>query len=218
MEEDNESTKESLDKRFIAPMADSIRKAYIEQKSHMLGGAAGKIGKRHDKAGHWRRAAEQCLRLKADPESYVRACFLFCNMSTGPFANMLGGSAAKMWYEKFQHLISKDGKTKKQDGENVSQAVDREGLAWQITAAREAMVRLSGSCAPIPINIDWVCRWSTQVEPHVKILLAYPDDRARERFGKDAYAILISSPNVVAAAEKLGYPIEDILVWLQIQN
>ena len=212
MEESNE--KSEIDQRFIAPMAASIRKAYIDQKSRMLGGAAVRLGKRHDKQQNWKRAAEQCLKLKADPESYVRACFMFCNMSTGPFANMLGGSASRGWYDKFQNIIRKDGKTKIEDGEKLGEAVDREGLSWQITATREAMVRLSGSYAPTPDNIDWLCRWTTHVEPHVKVLLAYPDERAKERFGEDAYSIFVSSPNVVAAAKKLGYPIEDILVWL----
>lgn len=212
MEEHKES--DELDQRFVAAMAASIRKAYIEQKARMLGSNTARIGKRHDKQGNWKRAAEQCLRLKADPESYVRACFMFCNMSTGPFANMLGGSASRQWYEKFQNIISKDSKPKLESGENVGQAVDREGLSWQITAAREAMMRLSNTYAPTPENVEWLCRWTTHVEPHVKVLLAYPDERAKDRFGADAYEIFISSPNVVAAAKKLGYPIDEILVWL----
>lgn len=207
-----------LDQRFVAAMAAKIRREYIEQKGRIFGNNAGRIGKRHDKQSNWKRAAEQCLRLKADPESYVRACFMFCEMSTGPFANMLGGAAAKTWYNKFQNLITKDGTKKGDADESVGQAVDREGLSRQITSAREAMVRLTGTYAPIPENIDWICRWTTQIQPHVKVLLAYPDARAIERFGAEALEIFLGNPNVVASARKLGYPIDDVLLCLTKKN
>lgn len=213
MEEHSKEIK--IDDRFIVAMAARIRREYIDQKARILGNRSGGVGKRHDKQSNWKRAAEQCLKLKADPESYVRACFMFCEMSTGPFANMLGGAAAKGWYNKFQNTISQ---SKREEGETVSQAADREGLSRQITTAREAMVRLSGHYNPTPENIDWVCRWTTQVEPHVKVLLAYPDPRVIERFGAEALEIFLSSPNVVASAKKLGYPVEEILACLTQRN
>jgi hypothetical protein len=213
MEEELEH--EQVDETRVPAIASLIRRKFIEEKKILTGRSIIKIGHRHDRPHIWKAAALQCMRLKADPATYVRACFKYSKMTTGPFPNNIGGATAAACYKKLMETMSSSALgVKPIENENAAETMDRGDLEYQIKLARKAMYRINGSYDPIPINIDWICSWTSKVDSHVRVLLAYPDTRIRERCGEDALHIFTSCPNIYAAAKKLGYPIEDIIRWL----
>lgn len=205
---------DEIDKRFLDSTGAEIRRLYILNKERILGEGKGKPSSRFDTPANWRKAAARCLELKADPESFVAASFAYCNLSTGPFANMMGGRAVKSWYASYVSKLGEDPANKTKDGESISEAVIRQEISDKIKDARRTMIRSTGNFLPEGENLDWICAWSNKMDPLIKVLLAYPDERARDRYGGETYEKLTANAAMVSAIRKLGYPIDEMLTWL----
>lgn len=52
---------------------------------------------------NWKGAARQCIEVNAPPEKYVEAMFEGCDLSTGPFPNMMGGKQALRWWKEYKN-------------------------------------------------------------------------------------------------------------------
>lgn len=202
---------DSKNEAYLSAVGGRIRELYIDEKSRLAGKRI-TVGRRQDTRTIWDKAAERCLSLKASPEAFVRACFQQCRTSVGPFPNMLGSAQAAKWFRQWASLYREDHKD---EGETETETMDRQTLSASIQSAREAMVRLHGSYMPIPDNLAWLANYGTSVPATARILLGYPDDEIRKRHGADAFDAFARNPNLVVAAKRMGYPMDDILEWLQ---
>ena len=206
-----ESTEEP-DMKFVRAVAQLIRTNYIKQKTQLIGPSY-KLSGRHDTAGIWQKAAKQCLDLQAEPVEYVKACFLNCRNTNGPFPNQMGGVSSALWYKQYIRRVV-DVDVVAQPGENLVEAALRQDMEVKIVEVRKIMKNLHGTFAPTKENLDWLCMRTSRIEPHVRVLLAYPDVRIRKECGCEARNIFLTNPKIFKAAKSLGYPMDIIINWL----
>lgn len=198
--------------RLIA-VANALKVCYVNEKRQKTAGNFTQISRRYDKAEYWQKVARQCINLNADPVTYMKAAFVKCTQETGPFPTSLGGPAAAYWYRSYINTVGKKVEEKR-PGESLGDAVERQELSDKIKQLRSTLKRMNGTWLPNPVNVEWLLRYSSPVESHIRILMCYPLEEARNRYGPEAEKYLLTNPQVVNAAKKLGYPIDDILLWL----
>jgi hypothetical protein len=200
------------DDRFLAPVAGAIREAFIKEKRALLGDVYRGPG-RQDKTSIWLAAARLCrCDLEADPATFVRACFVSSRMDSGPYPNMLSSATAKKWYNSyFARVKSVGGGTK---DETPLQTEDRKILEQDIRTARDIMVRINGTYIATADNIVWLRSPICPSPAYVRVLLAYPDTQVKSDCGDEAFKFFAKHPSFERAAEKLGYPMSEILEWL----
>jgi hypothetical protein len=208
-------TEEELTEGHLKALGKALKKAYIIEKNQRIGGKRPyKFSEKHDRTEHWRKIAMQCLELNADPITYMRAAFIKCTMPDGPFVNSLGGPAAKHWYVSYIRSIASHGAMDKKDNENVVDAVERNELSAQLIETRKTIERLFGTWELNEKSVEWLLRYSNPVQVHLRVLLCYPVEEVKVRYGPEAYAYFAERPQLINAAKKLGFPIDDMLLWL----
>jgi len=207
----NDEENEIPPQRLIA-VANALKKYYVEEKRVKSPGYTA-LHRKHDSREYWNKVARQCITLNADPATYMKAAFLKCTQETGPFPTSLGGPAAAYWYKSYINTIGKKVEDKK-PGESLGEAVERQELSDKIKQLRLTLKRINGSWLPIPANVEWLLRYSSPVEPYLRVLLCYPVEEVRIRYGVEAHQFLAERPQLIHAAKKLGFPIDEILLWL----
>lgn len=204
-----------FDERYVTAIAHQIRKYYIEEKQKLLKKKFNP-SRRHDKAHIWQNAARNCLKLETDPKTFIRAAFQNCELRSGPFSNNLGGAAARKWYKMFIRKMEEDG-VKQQDTETPIESVERQTLEEDILAARRTLKRINNTYLVNNTNLDLLSSSISPIAPHIRFLLAYPHKLIIEKDpqGKNAARnFFYTHPGIIKAAKKLGFPMNDILEWL----
>lgn len=208
-------TEDELTEGHIRALCKALKKAYIVEKNQRIGGKRPyKFSEKHDRAEHWKKIAMQCLELNADPVTYMRAAFIKCTMPDGPFVNSLGGPAAEKWYASYVRSIGSKISHDKKDNENIVDAVERKELSDQIVEMRKTVERIFGTWELNENSVEWLLRYSNPVPVHLRVLLCYPVEDVKDRFGQEAYTYFVERPQLINAARKLGFPIDDMLLWL----
>jgi hypothetical protein len=59
---------------------------------------------------------------------------------------------------------------------------------------------------------------TTSYPAHVRVLLGYGNDKVKLFFGEAALELYNTRPHMYRAAQTLGYPIKEILLWLNARN
>ena len=209
---DTDETEEIDEGRLIA-VGNVLRATFIAEKCELLG-RKWRMSNWHDRRDHWRNVARQCILLNADPQTYVRAAFVKCNMQAGPFASMLSGKTAASWYRSYVSGPGSKGYDIQKDNEPLVNAVYRKELSDALKAQRQTLKNMNGTWLPNEANVEWLLRYSSPVPLHIRTLICYPAPLLRERYGNSAYSYFAKHPHIVHAAKQLGFPMDDILLWL----
>lgn len=211
------------DEKLRDAVAREIKKAYVERKSRLLR-RTWKPSSRHQAFKLWQNAADQVLELGAPPEAYVYAAFQHCRMSTGPFPNNLGGPAAAAWWRAY--VLQNPGY--REEFEQLKEAGIEDPLSGSAPAIteikddlahlRKALYKMTGEkdWPPIqPKSLEIVRSEILQMRPHMRLILAYPDDLVREYFGEEIMENFEKRPDIIRAMQTLEYPMNEILAWLR---
>jgi len=203
-------------------VAREIRNHYIEKKRSLYNDTY-KV-----KAGdfiHWQKAARVCEELNASPELFVDAAFSQCRNTLGPFPNAMYGPACRNWYKEYTasrkaYRQAKDeaeleGRDPMFDAESDSNVVD---LKYEIDFVERSLLRLTGTKKINAVTIEYINSLTTGYPAHVRVLLGYRNDKVKSFFGKTALEFYNTRPQMYRAAQTLGYPIREILLWLNAPN
>jgi hypothetical protein len=213
-----------MERNRVDAVAREIRKYYLERKQ-VLFKQKFKLSEKHSDFFHWQRAAEVCIELNATPEVYVDAAFSYCQMPTGPYPNAMYGVAARKWYAAYNN-----GRTDLLQSRQKSEEAGRDfmfdeendvsvlNLKADIEYVNRSLLRLLGSSAITDSAIEYLASIMASYPPHVRVLLAPGNEKVKKFFGKYALEYYMKNPRAHRAAEILGYPIRDILLWLNVQT
>ena len=203
-------------------VAREIRNHYIERKRPLYNNTY-KLGAVD--FTHWQKAARLCEELNASPEVFVDAAFSQCKSSLGPFPNAMYGPACRNWYRAYTdtrtaYRQAKDaaelaGRAPMFDAESDSNVVD---LKYEIDFVERSLLRLTGTKKINAVTIEYVNSLTTSYPAHVRVLLGYGNDKVKLFFGEAALEIYNTRPQMYRAAQTLGYPIKEILLWLNARN
>lgn len=208
-------TETEISDGHVRALSKALKQAYINEKTQRIGNKRPyKFSPKHDKDAHWKKIAVQCLELNADPITYMRAAFIKCTMPDGPFVNSLGGAAAEAWYRNYVRTIGSKADDIRQPNETIVDAVERKELSTHIKEIRATLEKVNGTWEPNEKNVEWLLRYSNPVPVHIRALLCYPVEETRIRYGKEAHDYFAARPQLINAAKKLGFPMYDILIWL----
>lgn len=197
----------------------TIRQLYIDEKSRVLGKPYKPSG-RHDRQENFQKAAALCIELEADPLDMIQAAMRYCGMKGGPFPNALGGPAMRGWYQ--MHLLAlgvgprtrqtvKDGKTI----ETIVYACDMD-LKMDLEIVQSVFKHSTGSTDPHhPGNLALLRDPFNEFIPSARCMLGCFDAETLTRFGEEILDYFARFPNYQAAAERMGYPMPDILQWIK---
>lgn len=214
----------------IDAVAREIRKYYIERKSALFNGQF-KIHKKFAEFRHWQEAALVCIELGATPETYVDAAFAHCGIPAGPYPNNMAGGAIRGWYGRYAHkpartvqptvgtnsadfLAGLTAGVNKSLPPSPAMITLKEDIDW----TRRSLLRLTGTCNINATTIEYINSFTVSYPPHVRALLGYGNEKVKKFFGSEALDIFIKNPAIYRAAEDLGYPIRDILLWLSART
>lgn len=206
----------------VDAIAREIRRYYLERKNASFGNAFRLTG-HNANFSHWQKAAEVCIDLDATPETYVDAAFAYCRMSTGPYPNAMYGNSARAWYKMHTAGRSKTVSTQEKARSDGGAAAQRlncdpalDALNGAIGFIKESLIRLTGTDEINETTLKYIGSMATGYAPFARVLLAYPsrDKTVKEFFGPEAYDAYVMNQSLYRAAEKLGYPIREILLWL----
>lgn len=204
----------------IDAVAREIRKYYIERKNAIYQNRFKLVGKNAEFI-HWQRAAEVCLELNATPEVFIDAAFANCKNSVGPFPNAMYGPAVRGWYKEYtaSRYKYKEAKQNAIDaGHDPVFDVDSNNFAddlrGEINLVRRSLIRLTGTSEINAQTIEYIRSLATSFPAHIRVLIGYKDAEIKSLFGKEAYEFYTNKPYYFRAAESLGFPIRDILLWL----
>lgn len=142
----------------------------------------------------WNRVAEVVLKLKADPEDYIHAQFLFSK--TIVLANTLHGPVAQKRYTKykFMHNIPEDN----------SVSIKEEELQEMLRDTIEDIQSLCGSCNFSNEDVEEkVLRMRFRYNPFV-LLLLNPSKKFLDELAKCAIEEMHKHPRLVSAAKNLN--------------
>jgi hypothetical protein len=205
-------------------IAREIRRYYLERKNSLYNKTFKLTGSNAEFI-HWQKAAAVCVELNATPEVFVDAAFSNCRSTFGPFPNAMYGSACRGWYREYsssrknynqaKQQAAQDGKDAMFDADTDTYTLD---LKYEIELAERSLIRLTGTKKINDITIEYINSLTTSYPAHVRVLLGYKNDKVKLFFGPAALEFYNTRPHMYRAAQNLGYPIKDILLWLNVQN
>jgi hypothetical protein len=195
-----------------------IRIMFVEKKKGLLGGVTYTPNPRHDTRENWLRAADNCLRLNANPRDFVDAAFALCPAVGGPFANQLVGASAESWYRTYTGDRVKrstgvyDLPEDKETPDMMSASVLCHQVKREIELAHILMMQITGSP---DAWMSWkvlMDHW-TSIAPYIRVAIA---GKARlvsivKKFAPQATEYLSTRPGHVQALQYLGYDINAYL-------
>lgn len=208
-----------MDQDQIDAIAREIRKYYIEHKNAMYGGKF-TLHSKYDFT-YWQKAAVSCVEVEATPAAYVDAAFRCCTLSTGPYPNAMAGAAAKSWYNS-QRSNAQDKARDNSFRHNRDVMFDENNsphvisLRADIDLVNTSLMRLTGTSTINSKTIEYVNSFTTSFPAYVRVLLGHGNEKVKRFFGEEALHFYALHPGTVRAAEILGYPIRDILIWLNV--
>lgn len=199
-------------------LAADIKKIYLERKNSLMNGRF-KLSGEYASHSHWLKAAAVCKELGASPEGFIKAAFSYCNLKTGPYPNGFTGTCARNWYRQYasarqEHIVEEDPTlltrefAEEQEDESVTD------LRLDIDYVKRSLMRLTGRSTVDAVTLPYLASMSNSYMPYVRALLGHGDPNIKRYFGAAALTHFHKYPGVVRAAEKLGYPIANIISWL----
>ena len=191
----------SNDKIRLSAEAGRLRKLYMTKKK-----ARGcKVQSRSDNMRDWERAVELCRELGADFEDFIDAAFYYCTLSTGPFANGLGGKQAAEWWRQWTAL---KGIGHERIGESFSPAM--RSLRQQVDFTRAVLLNIHGSPDVTPESMETILDSTMCLDPLACMIMAGHDKRVRDMYIDGARAMLEDSLSLSRAMDELGIDLENI--------
>lgn len=206
----------------IDALGREIRKYYLERKASLYDGQFRLKGDNAE-FKHWQKAAVLCLELNATPEVFVDAAFAHCRLQTGPFPNSMYGIACRGWYKSYiagrATLRASQKQVLDTGGDLISSTEANahvDALRYDINLVLTSIFRLTGTKEINSQTIEYVSSFTTSYPAYVRVLLGYRDEQVKTLFGAEALKFYNNKPFYSRAAETLGYPIRDILLWLNV--
>ena len=202
----------------------TLRQRFIESKSRALRKTY-KPNPRHDKPEYYRRAAEQCWELNADPDDYLAAAFRGCGQKAGPFANTLGGAAHLRWFKEYRsearESVGLSAELTKEEQERppeeIVQPCDVE-LHTDLEMAYSLFWHRNGNTNPLePRNAAYMRDPYNALQCTALCLLGGHDPAVLKTFGKRIYDFFTGNPQFIVSARKFGFPIDETLKWINDQ-
>lgn len=197
-------------------VAQVIRKAYTKKKRMLL-------DKRYTpdrtvKPEAWDRAAEVCISLNADPLDYVQACFDGCRNKAGPYANALGGTAARAWWKSYVgDLVERPlPLTDEGDTDSISLVVTKadERLEAMLKVAVSFMMNRTGHCEPTEENMYTLRMQMFSIPSLARVYFGYRDRVVMDLWAEEARMFILSRPDIEAAARRRPeFPIKELMSW-----
>lgn len=182
-----------------------LKRLYMEKKK-----ARGcKVQPRSNNSGDWERAALLVRELNAEPEDFIDAAFHYCTLSTGPFANGLGGRQAAEWWRQWAALKGVP-RTEKVDGETFSPAM--RALRQRVDYTRAILLNRHNSPFFNEVTAVSVLDRSLRLDPLACMLLGGHDKRVKDMYLQDALDILGDDMATSKALQDLGIDITNITV------
>lgn len=181
------------DEADIEELADKL-KFFFKMEKEKNEGRTYRPHKLLDDKKIWNRVAEVVLKLKADPEDYIHAQFLFSK--TIVLANTLHGPVAQKRYTryKFMHNIT----------ENKTVSVKDEELQEMLRDTIEDIRILCGSCDFSNEEVESkVLRMKLRYNPFI-LLLLNPSSKFLEELSEQAIEEMNKHPILVSAAKNLN--------------
>jgi hypothetical protein len=214
---------EIIDDRYRDAVAREIKKAYVERKSALIG-RPWKPSSRHQSFALWQKAADQAISLNAPAEAYVCAAFRNCRMSTGPFPNNLGGPAAHGWWQEY--VKQNPGYREEREQLDAQGIPDANAMTIPAVAEikadlqhlRSALYQMTGeqTWPPLgPKSLEIVLSEVLPMPPHMRLILAYPDERLLQYYGREMMENFEKRPDILRAMQTLGYDLIEIISWLR---
>lgn len=181
------------DEADIEELADKL-KFFFKMEKEKNEGRTYRPHKLLDDKKIWNRVAEVVLKLKADPEDYIHAQFLFSK--TIVLANTLHGPVAQKRYTryKFMHNIT----------ESKTVSVKDEELQEMLRDTIEDIRILCGSCDFSNEEVESkVLRMKLRYNPFI-LLLLNPSSKFLEELSEQAIEEMNKHPILVSAAKNLN--------------
>jgi hypothetical protein len=209
----------------IDAVAREIRKYYLERKNSAFSSKF-KLRGNNAEFVHWQKAALLCLELNATPEVFVDAAFANCKNNLGPFPNAMYGQACRKWYTdytasrvKFKQTV-RDAEAQGKDVMFGDEAANEHvyNLKYDIELTTRSLIRLTGESEINATTIEYINSLTTNYPAHIRVLLGFGNEKVKLFFGEEALNFYNSRPHMYRAAEILGYPIKNILIWLHAQK
>lgn len=208
----------------IDAIAREIRQHYLEKKRSLYNDTF-KLKTNAGEFVHWQKAARLCVELNSTPEVFVDAAFSQCRNTLGPFPNAMYGPACRNWHTEYTaarkaYRKAKDdaiaaGRDPFFDEASDSNVLD---LKYEIDFVERSLIRLTGTKKINAVTIEYINSLTTSYPAHVRVLLGSGNDKVKLFFGKTALDFYNTRPHLYRAAQTLGYPIKEILLWLSAPN
>ena len=189
------------DKIRLSVEAGRLRKLYMDKKKAM----GHKTQSRSDNMKDWERAATLCRELAAEPEDFIDAAFHYCTLSTGPFANGLGGKQAAEWWKQWAAL---KGRGPGPVGESWSPAM--RSLRQQVDYTRAVLLNRHGTPDVNPVTMESILDTTLRLDPLACMIMAGHDPRVRELYLDEARAIVQDNLSTQRAMKELGIDLDNI--------
>jgi hypothetical protein len=183
----------AIDQADIENTANTIRQVFRNRKTVQLGKRYTPMT-RHDNENIWRKAAEICIELNADPASFVEAVFAKNRVPGGPFSNQLTGRACRGWYKEFVEArsLNADGSHKDIFEETIDDDI-KHALVWAVNDQRNDVIQV----------LRDGCLW--HIADYVRCILLPGDEIVLKKFGRSAASQLTSNPKLIRILTEKGY-------------
>lgn len=204
----------------IDAVAREIKNYFLERKQSIYNNKY-KVPQKYSDFYHWQKAAQVCIELDATPETFVDAAFAYSRFSSGPYPNGMYGDAIRRSYNSYMK-----GRSDLTRAKNKSEALGRDvmfdpenspyvaDLKCSIEYVNRSLLRLLGSAEINEQSLEYLGSLMVNYPAHVRVLLAYQNEKVKKFFGQEAYEFYTRNPGMYKAAQTLNYPIREILLWL----
>lgn len=204
----------------IDAVANVLRTSFLQRKNKYFKSKYNLPGQ-YNLHAFWLKVAERCIAANADPDDFVEASFQYSTMSSGPYPNMMNSDAAVSAYKK--HTAGRNDIIKARAAStdagrdhlfDPNTSVHVLNMRADIAYVTNSLIRLTGTAEVNDVTIEYINSYTTSYPPYVRVLLGFRNPKVKLFFGEEANRFYLNHPGMVTAAETLGYPIRDILLWL----
>lgn len=180
-----------------------LRKLYYDKRKVL--GRGGKVQPRSDNMKDWERAALLVRELGADPADFIDAAFHYCALSTGPFANGLGGKQAASWYRQWASLkATPDMTASGNDSPSLKDLRQRIDYTRAILIHRHKTMDISEEV------IQSILDTTLQLDPLSCVILGGHDPRVRDMYLEEALSVVTENFGLRKVLEDLGVDLHEL--------
>jgi len=198
-------------------VANEIKKYFEEQKKSIFSSYSPKYKKAD--YSHWLKAAALCDELKVTSEVFVDSIFRYWgNSSVGPTPNSLYGPVARGCVTKYLQSKKASEVHNATTVNNSESSPAEEDIRAQIELVKRSLTRLKGNSNLDSLGIQYLSSTMTSYPDYIRVLMVPFNEKIKLLFGDEAKEFYLTNPAAFRAAEKLGYPIRNILLWLSART